>query len=97
VDYAQEAVGWISSVILLATIVKQIHKQWRSGTSEGVSKWLFLGQMAASGGFTVYSWMVGNRVFVITNSLMLVSALAGFSIWLYHRRDEGPARHSVAD
>ena len=44
-------VGWASSVILLVTIGKQLHKQWQDRTSEGVSKWL-LGQLAASVGFT---------------------------------------------
>ena len=33
------------------TIAKQVYKQWHEGTSEGVSKWLFLGQIAASVGF----------------------------------------------
>jgi hypothetical protein len=52
-----EAVGWVSSAILVLTIAKQVYKQWREGSSEGVSKWLFVGQMAASLGFTVYSWL----------------------------------------
>ena len=81
-----EAVGWASSVILVLTIAKQVYKQWHEGSSEGVSKWLFIGQMAASLGFTVYSWLVGNMVFVVTNSLMLLNALAGFGIVLRHRR-----------
>ena len=80
-----EVVGWASSIILLLTISKQIYKQWQDGSSEGVSKWLFIGQVAASIGFTIYSWMVKNWVFVITNALMLVSAFVGLSITFYHR------------
>jgi MtN3 and saliva related transmembrane protein len=83
-----EAIGWISSVILLMTIGKQVYKQWQEGSSEGVSRWLFVGQVAASVGFTVYSWLVGNWVFVVTNFLMLLSALAGLGIVLKHRRRE---------
>jgi uncharacterized protein with PQ loop repeat len=86
VSIPQEAVGWASSIILVMTIAKQIHKQWSSGTSKGVSKWLFIGQMAASAGFTVYSWFVENWVFVVTNAIMLCNALLGYSIWLHHRR-----------
>ncbi|MFL5395008.1 MAG: hypothetical protein ACJ79G_19445, partial [Myxococcales bacterium] len=67
-----DAVGWASSIILVFTIAKQVHKQWKSGTSEGVSKWLFLGQITASVGFTVYSWFVHSWVFVVTNALMLL-------------------------
>lgn len=83
-----EAIGWISSFILVLTIGKQVYKQWHEGTSEGVSKWLFIGQMAASSGFTIYSWLVHNWVFVVTNGLMLLNGLAGLFIVLHHRRRE---------
>jgi uncharacterized protein with PQ loop repeat len=85
-----ELIGWISSFILVLTIAKQIYKQWQEGSSENVSKWLFIGQMIASSGFTLYSWLVGNWVFVITNLLMLVNGLIGLGIVLHHRkRDQG--------
>ncbi len=83
-----EAIGWISSFILVLTIGKQIYKQWHEGSSEGVSKWLFIGQLAASLGFTIYSWLVSNWVFVVTNSLMVVNGLLGLAIVLRHRRRE---------
>jgi MtN3 and saliva related transmembrane protein len=83
-----EAVGWVSSLILVLTIAKQVYKQWQEGSSEGVSKWLFVGQMAASLGFTVYSWLVSNWVFVVTNAIMLVNGLLGLLIVLHHRRRE---------
>ena len=81
-----EAVGWVSSLILVLTIAKQVYKQWQEGSSEGVSKWLFVGQMAASLGFTIYSWLVSNWVFVVTNAVMLVNGLLGLLIVLRHRR-----------
>ena len=81
-----EAIGWFSSLVLLLTIGKQIHKQWREGASQGVSKWLFLGQATASGGFLCYSLLVRNWVFVVTNGLMLLSACVGLAIVLHHRR-----------
>ena len=83
-----ELVGWVSSFILVLTIGKQIYKQWQEGSSKNVSKWLFIGQMAASLGFTVYSWLVGNWVFVVTNLLMLVNGLIGLGIVLHHRKQE---------
>jgi MtN3 and saliva related transmembrane protein len=83
-----EAVGWVSSGILVLTIAKQVYKQWSEGSSEGVSRWLFVGQMAASLGFTVYSWLVSNWVFVVTNALMLCNGLLGLLIVLHHRRRE---------
>ena len=90
-----EGIGWFSSVVLLVTISKQIYKQWASGSSEGVSKWLFVCQITASAGFTVYSWLVSNWVFVATNALMLLSALVGLGIVLHHRRVEERGRAGV--
>lgn len=83
-----EAVGWVSSVILVLTIAKQVYKQWQEGSSEGVSKWLFVGQMAASLGFTVYSWLVDNWVFVVTNAVMLLNGLVGLLIVFHHRKKQ---------
>ena len=85
---AAEIVGWVSSLVLVATIAKQVHRQWSAGTSEGVSKYLFLGQIAASTGFTIYSAIVGNIVFIATNAAMLAAALVGLVILFLHRRRE---------
>jgi len=81
-----DAIGWLSSFILVLTIGKQVYKQWKENTSKGVSKWLFVGQVAASTGFTVYSALVRNWVFVVTNALMLVNAILGLWIVRVHRR-----------
>jgi uncharacterized protein with PQ loop repeat len=81
-----EIIGWASSLILLLTISRQVWKQWRDDSSVGVSKWLFIGQIAASAGFTIYSWLVGNSVFIATNLLMLLSAFVGLGIVIYHQR-----------
>ncbi|WP_242345418.1 hypothetical protein [Anaeromyxobacter terrae] len=87
-----ELLGWLSSAILVATLAKQVHKQWKEGTSEGVSRWLFVGQIAASTGFTIYSALVGNPVFVATNAILLGSGVLGLLIVLRHRRRDRRAR-----
>ena len=83
-----EAIGWASSFILFLTVSRQIYKQWQEGTSEGVSIWLFIGQIAASLGFAVYSWLVWNPVFIFTNVLMSLNGLAGLAISIYQKRRE---------
>jgi uncharacterized protein with PQ loop repeat len=83
-----DAVGWLSSAVLIATLVHQVRKQWKSGHSEGVSRWLFIGQLAASGGFVVYSALLKNWVFVVTNLLLVVNALVGHAIVRYHRKSD---------
>ena len=90
-DNLTEAIGWFSSFVLVLTIGRQVLKQYREGSSEGVSKWLFIGQMTASGGFLLYSWLVKNWVFVVTNGLMLLNGLAGLMIVQHHRRKEQKA------
>ena len=83
-----EVIGWVSSLILVFTIGKQVYKQWSEGKSEGVSKWLFVGQIAASVGFAVYSFLVWNPVFIFTNSLMVLNGIAGLLINLHLKRRE---------
>lgn len=93
-----EAVGWLSSLILLSTLAQQIWTQWHERSTRGVSKWLFVGQTAASVGFTVYSVLVENWVFVVTNALILVSAITGMLLTYRHRSRSSPASasHSTA-
>lgn len=87
-----ELIGWASSALLIFTICRQVYKQWREGTSKGVSKWLYIGQMGTSAGFTVYSALLRNPVFVVTNTMLFVTALVGFGIYRHHqRRDERAA------
>ncbi len=83
-----EIIGWVSSAILFLTVSRQIYKQWKVGSSEGVSIWLFIGQMAASLGFAVYSWLVWNPVFIFTNVLMVLNGIVGFFISLYLKKHE---------
>jgi len=85
VDYT-EAVGWFSAAVLAWTISRQVWKQWQSGSTAGVSKWLFIGQLTASGGFVWYSFLVENWVFVFTNAYMFSIAVVGQFIYLRNRR-----------
>lgn len=72
-----DIIGWLASAILLATLVRQVRKQVADGTGAGVSRWLFIGQSLASVGFIAYSVLLDNWVFIITNSCILLTAIAG--------------------
>jgi MtN3 and saliva related transmembrane protein len=85
-------IGWISATILLATIGRQVYSQWRHRSSQGVSRWLFVGQIMASVGFVIYSWLLSNWVFVATNVLMLVTAILGQWIYLHNKQRQRIAR-----
>ena len=82
----QQFIGWSASLVLLATILSQIYRQWQQRSSKGVSPWLFIGQFVASTGFVMYSWMVGDVVFIVTNILLLASAVFGLAMLLWHRQ-----------
>ena len=87
-----DIIGWASSLILVVTIATQVAKQWRDHTSAGVSTWLFVGQLGASVGFTIYSLLVKNWVFAVTNGVMIVNGLLGYAITVRHKRRGDAAR-----
>ena len=63
--------------MLLMTLGQQVKSQWSSGESRGVSRWLFAGQLVASVGFSLYSYLLSNWVFLATNLLLVINALLG--------------------
>ena len=89
-----ELIGWSAAAVLLATISRQVYTQWRERSTQGLSRWLFVGQLAASSGFVVYSWLLGNWVFVATNVLMLATAGLGQWIYLRNRKREEKAERA---
>ena len=78
--------GWISSLVLLATLLQQVVVQWRGRKSAGVSIWLFAGQFISSAGFALYSYLLGNWVFLCTNLALLANAGLGQWVTLRNRR-----------
>jgi uncharacterized protein with PQ loop repeat len=80
-----DAIGWASSLILLATIAVQVRRQWKAGSNKGVSKWLFIGQLAASIGFLIFSILTGSLVFAITNAMLTLGNLGGILIYFKNR------------
>lgn len=72
-----DIIGWAASAVLLATLVRQITKQARGSDGGGVSTWLFIGQATASALFVLYSVLVDNTVFIVTNGCLLLTAVAG--------------------
>lgn len=88
-----EMVGWASALILAMTISRQVYTQWRTKSCDGVSSWLFIGQFFASLGFVLYSFLLDNWVFVLTNTFNLFAAMTGQ--WIYSRNKNG-GRKSIA-
>lgn len=83
-----DLLGWAATVVLIATLARQIYKQHREASAEGVSTWLFVGQMTASILFIIYSALLGSTVFVVTNSLILLTAIVGQILAVRRRREQ---------
>jgi uncharacterized protein with PQ loop repeat len=81
-------IGWASSAVLLATLIRQVHRQYRERSTQGVSSWLFIGQLTASTGFLVYSFLLNNWVFVFTNAALLATAVIGQMIYQRNVREQ---------
>ncbi len=84
-----EVIGWAASATLLATLVRQIVTQLRDRSARGVSRWLFVGQIAASTGFVTYSALVSDWVFIVTNVCILITAIVGQVVTWRRRRQAG--------
>lgn len=80
-----DLIGWLSSAVLLATIGRQVFTQWRTRSAAGVSRWLFIGQLDASSGFTLYSYLLHNWVFLVSNLALLLTAVGGEIIYLKNK------------
>jgi len=81
-----EAIGWVSTAILLATLMRQVYTEWKSRSAAGLSKWLFSGQVAASVGFVAYSSLLGNWVFMGSNIAILAVAIVGQVLFVRKKR-----------
>lgn len=80
-----DCIGWASSAVLLLTIGRQVHTQWRTRSTAGLSRWLFAGQCTASLGFAIYSYLLDNWVFLSSNIALLITAVAGQTIYLRNK------------
>ena len=78
-------IGWSAVAALFATMCAQAWKQWRDRVKHGVSRWFFVGQVAASTLFLAYSVRMGDRVFIVGNTLVLAAAVAGGTVLWYNR------------
>lgn len=82
---AKDILGWTSSFILVFTIGFQLYRQSQSQSKKKVSKFLYLGQLLANIGFVFYSILLDNKVFIFTNSILVIENAVGFYYTLRKR------------
>ena len=71
--------------------MRQVYTQWKSKASTGVSRWLFVGQLTASTGYTLYSYLLHNWVFMSSNIALLATAVVGEILYLHNKRKQTAA------
>lgn len=84
-------IGAASGLVLVTSLAAQCWKQWAERTTRGVSRWFFVGQIITSTGFVIYSALLQNWVFILTNIAILLSAVAGELILWLNRKHKGRA------
>ena len=80
-----QVVGWAAVAALFVTMAGQAWKQWRDRVKHGIGKFFFAGQVASSVLFLAHSAMVGDRVFVVGNAMVLTAAVAGGAILWWNK------------
>jgi uncharacterized protein with PQ loop repeat len=81
----EQWIGWAAVGALFVTMAGQAWKQWRDRVKHGIGKFFFAGQVTASVLFLAYSVMMGDRVFVVGNALVLTAAISGGAILAYNK------------
>ncbi|MEM9882944.1 MAG: hypothetical protein AAF800_08510 [Planctomycetota bacterium] len=92
----ESLLGWSASTLLLLTIAYQSWRQYlrlrEAGDTGGASPWLFLGQTVANALFVAYALLLGNIVFTVTNTGLLLASL--FGLWVCVRQ-HGSAKQTA--
>lgn len=87
----QEIIGWGSALILLPTFGIQTYKQWKNKDepTSGSIPWFFILALAGTRGQVVYSWMIGNWVYLALNGCLVLNNGVGLAIALHRRALRG--------
>lgn len=81
------AIGWFSSTVVFVTQIIQLREQVKKG-SKGVSKWMFVGNVIATSGFVVYSYLQNDTIFLTANSIILCGHITGMILTFWQKSHE---------
>ncbi|MHB1560876.1 MAG: hypothetical protein ACYC61_25765 [Isosphaeraceae bacterium] len=86
--WLQELIGWGSALVLLPTFGVQTYRQWteRHKHVGSTSLWFFVLAVTGTLGQFVYSWMVGNLVYLVLNGILVVNNSIGLGIAVHRAR-----------
>ena len=90
----QELIGWGSAIILLPAFATQTYRQWqdRHKPVNISSLWFFILVLIGTFGQVVYSWMVGNWVYLALNGVLVVNNAIGLAIAVHRATVADPNR-----
>ena len=78
----QELIGWGSAAILVPAFATQTYRQWqnRDEPVNASSLWFFVLVQVGTFGQVVYSWLVGNWVYLALNGVLVLNNSIGLAI-----------------
>lgn len=84
-----ELIGWGSAAILVPAFFTQTYRQWqdRDRPVAASSLWFFVLVLIGTGGQVVYSWLVGNKVYLALNAVLVLNNLVGLGIAIHRWRE----------
>ena len=88
----QEFIGWGSAAILVPAFATQTYRQWqnRDEPVNAAALWFFVLVLIGTAGQVIYSWMVGNWVYLVLNGILVVNNTAGLGIAVHRWLDAKP-------
>lgn len=97
--WLQELIGWGSALVLLPTFGVQTYRQWseRHRHVGPTSLWFFVLAVIGTLGQFVYSWMVGNLVYLVLNGILVVNNSIGLGIAVHRARIPAGSTKDDAD
>ena len=84
-----EALGWISSALLVLAVLWILLERREKGARADLSLIALAGLATASLGLAAYSYLVGDPVFVVTGAALALCAVLGIAIGFRRRRELG--------
>ena len=83
--HGEEWIGWGSAILLLPTFGIQTYRQWQSRHEPTTipSFSFFVLAFLGTGGQAVYSYLIGNRVYLALNAVLVVTNAVGLGIAMH--------------
>ncbi len=95
----EDLIGWGSGLVLLPTFGVQVYQQWerRDDPLPPLALWFFILALVGTGGQVIYSYLVGNKVYLTLNCILVLTNGLGLAIAIRRKALKGSATPAQAE